>query len=35
MRRADQRDVTLSRGNARHRDPRRINAGGFLAHEGA
>ncbi len=35
VRAADQRDVALAGRNARQRDPRRIDAGGFLAHEGA
>ena len=35
LRAADQRDVALPAGDARQRDPRRVDAGGFLAHEGA
>ena len=35
MRTADQRDVALAGGDPRQRDPRRVDAGGFLAHEGA
>ena len=32
---ADQRDVALAGLDTRERDPRRVDAGGFLAHEGA
>ena len=35
MGRADQRDLALSGCDPRQRDPRRVDAGGFLAHEGA
>ena len=35
MRAADQRDVALSGADARKRDTHRIDAGEFLAHEGA
>ncbi len=35
LRAADQRDVALAGGDARERDPCRVDAGGFLAHEGA
>ena len=35
MRRADQRDVALAGLDPRQRNPRRVDAGGFLAHEGA
>src|SRR4029077_1844221 len=35
LRAANQRDVALAGGDTRQRDTRRVEAGGFLAHEGA
>src|SRR5712664_4122299 len=35
LRTADQRDIALSGGDTCERDSRRVDAGGFLAHEGA